>query len=162
MKITLREVGRGEISRLEEWLDGEELSFYMSGWTPKSVRDGDWNPDRCRWEYIVVDGERAGMVWLERRSLEDDRVGDLGIFISDPELRGQGIGRRVIELIEEDGVRRWGIERVQLRVRKGNAQAIACYERAGYRSKGTSLKEVDGVDIEVLNMEHHLTELERR
>ena len=52
----------------------------------------------------------------------------------DPDLRGRGLGRRAMELVERE-VRARGLERVELNVFGGNAVARSLYRSLGYAER---------------------------
>lgn len=56
------------------------------------------------------------------------------IFV-DPEARGQGIGRRIVETIEEQA-RCVGVRVMQLETGVKSTEAIGLYGRLGYRQRG--------------------------
>jgi GNAT superfamily N-acetyltransferase len=58
------------------------------------------------------------------------REGCLDEFFLLPEVRGRGVGRRVLELVEDEA-RRLGIRRLFLEVEHGN-RALGLYRRAGF------------------------------
>ena len=127
----------------------------MSRWTPQLPQDGNWSPLLTAWNVIVAEGKEIGVIWLERPA-PCDVVADLGILIGIPEHRGHGIGLRAIQLAEMQAESKWNLERVRLRVRKGNQRAISCYERAGFRIVSASDKQVGEERISVLEMAHDL------
>jgi GNAT superfamily N-acetyltransferase len=93
----------------------------------------------------LIDGEALGRGWLVM--LAGRPVGYLvltlgfsieaggcegcvdELFVA-PEVRGRGVGRRVLALLE-DGARRLGVRRLFLEVEHGN-RASALYRRAGF------------------------------
>lgn len=80
-----------------------------------------------------------GMIWFEFR----DRNGRKSAFLYDFEirayLRGQGHGRRALELFEEK-LRELGAESVRLNVFGYNHAARALYEKMGYEITGIGMK----------------------
>ncbi|XKE45049.1 GNAT family N-acetyltransferase [Halomonas organivorans] len=55
---------------------------------------------------------------------------ELEVILVAPRWRGHGLARLLLEGVLETA-RRWGVERLLLEVRAGNAPAIALYRRAG-------------------------------
>lgn len=55
-----------------------------------------------------------------------------------PQYRGNGVGSRLMAVMEED-LRKRGFSRVTLTVAKTNARAIELYTRQGYRIAGSEL-----------------------
>ena len=105
---------------------------------------------------IVADGSEIGTIWIERDS-SLGTTGDLGILIFNPIFRGQGLGREAIHLAERDAAGSWAVDLVILRVRASNSRAISCYHRCGYEISTVAHKEIDGVTVQVLQMEHRLS-----
>jgi ribosomal protein S18 acetylase RimI-like enzyme len=93
------------------------------------------------------DGESlGGIVGLERekRAKNRHKATVVGMYVA-PEHAGQGIGRRMLEVLLAQA-RREGIEMLVLTVTEGNGAAASLYEAAGFRSFGTEPKaiRVDG------------------
>lgn len=61
-------------------------------------------------------------------------VGTLGIGVL-PQMRGQGIGHRLIEHALDKALEK-GIYRIELNVRSDNAAAIRLYQRFGFQTEG--------------------------
>lgn len=156
MELELFPVTAMDVVEFERSLDRAELGQFMNGWTPSTVVDNDWSKEACLWNWIVVGGERIGVIWIERRSMNESRIADLGILISDPARRGKGYGGRAIELAEAQGREEWKLEKIRLRVRASNQVAISCYKRANYEETERTTKESRGQQIEVIHMEHVL------
>ena len=107
------------------------------------------------WYIIQVDGKEAGTVWMERGDAQEKVV--LGIFLGEESLFGRGIGaaaiNAAIERVREDGT----IHKVLLNVRKNNARAIACYEKCGFVTLSSGVKQAsNGKEIPYFTMERDL------
>ncbi|MBV9270546.1 MAG: GNAT family N-acetyltransferase [Candidatus Eremiobacteraeota bacterium] len=79
-------------------------------------------------------GERAGfLLMLDTLPDEVTRMpqGFIAYMAVEPELRGCGVGKRLLETAEEEARRR-GLPYVALMVTEENRAARAMYERAGY------------------------------
>ncbi len=80
---------------------------------------------------VVSEGERAGVLWLCERVLDDGAT----LFIYDIRLdesqRGKGIGRATMKLVEDEARRR-GIDKITLNVFGGNEVARSLYRSLGY------------------------------
>jgi RimJ/RimL family protein N-acetyltransferase len=86
---------------------------------------------------VAVDdaGQVVGWCDVQRRPLEMFRhVGTLGIGML-PDVRGQGLGRRLMQAAIE-AARGQGMERIQLGVFASNTRAIALYESLGFVHEG--------------------------
>lgn len=64
-----------------------------------------------------------------------DEYGELKRMYTLPEQRGRGLARRVLALLEEEGRRR-ACPRFMLETGYLQPEAIALYERCGYRKRG--------------------------
>jgi ribosomal protein S18 acetylase RimI-like enzyme len=71
-------------------------------------------------------------------------TGVLGVALL-PALRGQGLGRRLIERTLQ-AARSFGLSRVELSVRENNRNAIALYRKLGFVTEGVKRKalKIDG------------------
>jgi RimJ/RimL family protein N-acetyltransferase len=103
---------------------------------------------------VALDASGAVVGWcdIERRRREGFRhVGRLGIGMV-PEVRGRGLGRRLM-MEGIDAARRQGMERIELEVFASNTRAIALYESLGFRHEGRKrhARKLDGAyDDDVL------------
>ncbi len=94
----------------------------------------------------VISNERVGLVWLIKSSGEDVgyivltlhyRLESRGTCANLDELfineanRGQGIGRKAMEFLE-DTCKERGVEALQLEVKKDNPEAASLYEKVGF------------------------------
>lgn len=112
-----------------EDLFSAELSKFQSRIYPRE------SPAKLCWDYIKLNGDTLGAVWLEK-AREEDRFAVLGIFISESGLRGRGIGRRAICRYISANARSMGVDSVRLNVRKENARAVRCYLSCGFSVTG--------------------------
>jgi len=99
--------------------------------------DWSWTPERVaasvhsRNANVVVAraGNRIAGFGIMRYRDDDAHLDLLGV---DPEFRGEGLGRRLMQWLEKPALL-GGISRVILEVRLANRGAQAFYERLGYR-----------------------------
>jgi ribosomal protein S18 acetylase RimI-like enzyme len=91
-------------------------------------------------EVLVVehDGVRAGAVFFAEREQFGRRAAWLYEITIDAELRGRGIGRRAMELLEEE-VRARGLRRIELNVFGGNEVARGLYRSLGYAERAVAM-----------------------
>ena len=76
---------------------------------------------------VVVDGEEAGSLWLELR----ERTLHLHALLLDEVWRGRGVGRAVLDLLDEQFA---GLaDELELGVQEGNEPAERLYEGTGFR-----------------------------
>jgi ribosomal protein S18 acetylase RimI-like enzyme len=92
-----------------------------------------------QWVFVLERGsEPVGRLWLAERTIDGRRV----VFVYDVEIeaqhRGQGLGRSVM-LLAEDEARARGIERIELNVFGGNTVARNLYRSLGYAERAVSM-----------------------
>lgn len=99
----------------------------------------EWSLDQFKSELHFVPESR--MYWVAK--VAGTIVGYAGVMVVDdfadvatiaviPQLRGQGIGTRFMQMIFAEATKR-GATRVLLEVRKTNQSAIAMYEKLGFK-----------------------------
>ena len=79
-----------------------------------------------------------GMIWFELRERRGAKSAYLYDFVVREDLRGQGYGRRALELVEAK-LRELGVGRVGLNVFGYNHAARALYEKMGYQITGMGM-----------------------
>jgi GNAT superfamily N-acetyltransferase len=77
------------------------------------------------------DGEQVGFLWVGERELQGRRVLWIWDVFVEEEHRGRGLGRRAMELAEEEARRR-GLDRIELNVFGGNEVARSLYRSLDY------------------------------
>jgi RimJ/RimL family protein N-acetyltransferase len=88
-----------------------------------------------RWFVIEAAGEPVGAIALYDLS-PDSAEAEWGRFVLDPERRGQGWGRRSLQLLIAHA-RSLGIRRLRCEVLGGNAVAAGLYRRLGFVETGS-------------------------
>jgi putative acetyltransferase len=85
-------------------------------------------PDVC---FLVtrVDERAVGCGALRRH---DDGLGEIKRMYVNPQMRGRGIGRRLLQALEAEAARQ-GLTRVALETGVSQPEAIALYRHAGFR-----------------------------
>lgn len=78
---------------------------------------------------IKLDNKYVGAAWLEDITEVDAK---LGIYISEPGFRGNGIGTKVIQALISKAFNECGLDKVYLNVRGNNERAIKCYKNCGF------------------------------
>lgn len=108
-------------SRLADWADGGEQQ-----WRGRLALPGSYNV------VAFADDRPVGMARGVPRA---DGTSELHSMWVSPEVRGQGVGDRLMSAVEEWATRS-GSSMLELAVFPGNDAAIALYERHGYRDTG--------------------------
>jgi [ribosomal protein S18]-alanine N-acetyltransferase len=89
-----------------------------------------WHADDGVHSFGFFVGDRLlgyGEVWEDR----DEHEAELSRLIVDPQMRGRGVGRRMVELLSERA-RALGYDDVWVRVVASNEPAIKAYAAAGF------------------------------
>lgn len=104
----------------------------------------------------LAGAELIGTVLVERK----DNRAHIGMFVVQPALQGQGIGKRLLAAAEDTARRLWGVEKFVMVVISCRTELIAFYERRGYRRTGRHLPfpsnpamwrpKVEGLELELL------------
>lgn len=81
------------------------------------------------------DGQPAGTYRLIPKTFRQAHILYLGSFTVDSRMKGQGLGRAIIEHIQQESVKS-GIKRIELTVDVKNDSAIGLYEKMGFVTEG--------------------------
>jgi RimJ/RimL family protein N-acetyltransferase len=139
MTVSLRAFRQEDLPLIERWASAGDLDRYLSRMRPRDVQAGHHDPQNGLFWFVIVDsGAEVGTVWLEPGERPDEST--LGVFLSHPSLLGRGIGARAIRLAVDECRARHPAQVVTLRVREGNARAIACYQKAGFATVSSGTK----------------------
>jgi len=150
-----------------KWLNDPAVTVPLGGYsmmfTPARLRkELENNEDNsAQWYSIVLcEGDRLiGTVhfmninWVHRSAT-------LGIYIGEQADRGQGYGTEAVHLLLGYGFHTLNLHNIQLQVLASNTQAIACYEKVGFREIGRRRQAefhggnyVDVVHMDILSSE---------
>jgi len=117
----------------------------------------DWAADGAEggssyWALAVDDdtGRLGGMAFGSRHWQVTDAIGVFSMWV-DPELRGRGIGQRLVEAVIA-WARTTDRPRVVLSVNEANQGAIRLYERCGFTPTGATHPIRDGSPITAISM----------
>ena len=108
----------------------------IAGWHPIRSAEvlGWWDvPDVEPWVMVEPDDQLVayGELWTDE---EEDEV-ELARLIVAPELRGRGLGKRLVRSLTEKAAAT-GLTTTMLRVEADNAPAIHCYLACGFSRLG--------------------------
>jgi ribosomal protein S18 acetylase RimI-like enzyme len=97
------------------------------------VRKALNNP--CEALYVLSDEERVcGFLWVSLiGTMVDPCVGYIRNIYVSPDLRGQGWGRKLLQ-VAEDWCRSQGVDRITLDASCCNERAVSLYQRNGYET----------------------------
>jgi GNAT superfamily N-acetyltransferase len=121
---------RAEELAIVPWTDAEKDAFLRMQF---HAQDRWWREQRpdATFDVILVDGEPAGRLYVDRRP-EEIRIVDIALL---PDRRAMGVGTLLIRRILDEG--RASGRPVTIHVERGN-RARALYERLGFRQIGTT------------------------
>ena len=156
MEVTLREFRESDGGRVAEWAKAIGSDDYMSRCRPRDLTVSAHSPEAgILWFVIRAGGRDVGTVWLEADVDPDQLI--LGILLGDREVFGLGIGQRAIGLALQEARRLGRYHTVVLHVRENNGRAIACYEKCGFRTIASGVKQSpSGAEIQYLTMRRYL------
>jgi diamine N-acetyltransferase len=97
-----------------------------------------------------ADGVIVGFTILSRENAADSQV-EFRIALN-PDVLGQGIGRKLAQMTIEEGFRERGLHEIYLIVRKNNRRARMLYEHIGFRYSGECSKEICGTIVDLFKM----------
>lgn len=143
-ELRLRPPLREEAALYAQWWSDPEVAFAFCS-EPRSAEEiagafpeleaearsiGHWI------DFVIeLDGTPVGSIWLSRWDLEE-RTAELNLLIGEPELRGQGIGRRAIRLVCRWAFSTMDLRRIDLCPREDHVRAIRSYLGLGARDAG--------------------------
>lgn len=149
MELQLRRIERADFPQITSWVRTHEEMVQWSGpWNFTFPLDEDQlarfflieepGDGLRRMQFVAVDGASqtvVGQIGFSRIWSRTDAA-HLGPVIVDPALRGRGIASRMVSAILALGFTQLRLHRIELVVFDFNAAAIACYEKAGFRTEG--------------------------
>ena len=149
MKLRLRPIQASDFATLISWIQSREQMVQWSGpWNfefPPDERQlakfflTETLDDKIhRRQYMAVDAESSnpvGQIGFSRIWLRT-AAGHVGPVIVAPELRGRGIGLTMMQEVLRIGFDEFALHRIELVVFDFNKPAIACYQKAGFRTEG--------------------------
>lgn len=133
-----------DIDRLIGWFPSPEALFVWTATTfeypltreqmKRCVDESRARGDRQFFK-AVADGEVFGHVELGAIDHRNNSL-RIGRVVIDPARRGRGLGAGMMRAAVEKSFRELGMHRVELWVLDDNRNAIAAYERVGFRREG--------------------------
>lgn len=145
--VRLRAFTAADRTLIEHWAETIDSSNFMTRFQPL--------PDQhLIWDIVQVDGQDAGVVWLEHADTSCEAR--LGIMLGIPTLLGCGIGTEAILLIMEKAKAQASLQSIVLNVRASNTRAIACYQRCGFEIQTRYMRKHGEQAYAVLGMKKRL------
>lgn len=94
------------------------------------------NTEQHSFAIVLRDGNRLlGCISFLHTSLLH-RIATIGIYIGEAEDRSKGYGAEAIRLLVDYGFRWLGLRNIDLTAFSGNARAVRCYEKVGFKEYG--------------------------
>lgn len=146
-RIGLRALDHDDLDTLHRWWNCPELWLHMGSrrrissfeeleiWFEAEAEKTSAQEGRTL-AIADVDGDLLGTIWYGPFDA-GDRQTLVGLYLGEPETRGQGYGSEALEILLSYLFDDLGLHKVRLLVLAGNARAIACYERCGFQVEGT-------------------------
>ncbi len=123
-----------DLARIDD-LPAAEALRHAAQRTDADLPDGVATP-RQHLFTLVAGTEVVGTAWMSTAPTGEAFLEDLTLR---PPFRGQGHGRRALELLERHA-RAQGLRCIDLHVYTHNPRAIALYEKVGYRTTGLKMR----------------------
>ncbi len=145
-KVRLRAIEKDDLPRFTAWLNDPQVRRNLMIYQPISTaQEENWYTDILKRhpdeQPLSIDVKKkagwqhagnCGFFDLNQR----DRSAEIGIFIGEPSLWGQGYGVEAMRLMVAHGFENLNLNRIYLRVFETNERGIRCYEKARFRHEG--------------------------
>ena len=138
-------VSEEEIEKFTEWMNDFQVSDYTgrSSQITTLVNEKEWLEDSAKnssknRSFAIVElntNKLIGVIGLENFYWVT-RNAELGIFIGDPDYRGNGYGTEAIKLILEFGFKYLNLHSIRLSLLDVNERAHNCYLKCGFKDTG--------------------------
>jgi aminoglycoside 6'-N-acetyltransferase len=145
-RVVLREAAEADLGRLTEIMATPEVARWWMGEDEDVMRERlmEGEPDTTTWAVLVGDAV-IGMVQSWEESDPDYRHAGIDIAL-DPAWHGQGLGAETVRTVARHLFEDRGHHRITIDPAAANAQAIASYERVGFRPVGVMRRYERGSD----------------
>lgn len=145
-RVRLRPVTEADLPDYVVWLNDPEVTQFTMLEAGNCTLEGEreWfarisDPEsRSRNWAIEVDGRHIGNCALHLDA--SGETAGFGIIIGDKSRWGKGCGTAALREVLRIGFEEMGLHRIHLRAFAGNARAIRCYQKCGFRHEGLHRK----------------------
>jgi RimJ/RimL family protein N-acetyltransferase len=140
-RVVLRAIEREDLPRYVQWLNDPQVLEYFGHYGPMSLaQEETWYEsmlqDSSAINFAVeFEGEHVGGGGFCSIDGRHARA-EVGLFIGQPRLWDQGLGRDVLQTLLRFGFEQMNLHRIYLRVFAENERAVHLYERLGFRHEG--------------------------
>ena len=138
-------VSEEEAEKFTEWMNDFQVSDYTgrSSQITTLVNEKEWLEDSAKnsskdRSFAIVElntNKLIGVISLENFYWVT-RNAELGIFIGDPDYRGNGYGTEAIKLLLEFGFKYLNLHSIRLSLLDVNERAHKCYLKCGFKDTG--------------------------
>jgi RimJ/RimL family protein N-acetyltransferase len=145
-RIRLRGAEREDLPRFVAWLNDPEVTDGLILYSPLSLAEEEvWFEGllkRPKDERPLVIELRQGDFWIPVGNCGFHNIewrcrsAEVGIFIGEKQIWGQGVGTEVMKLLVQYGFDTLNLNRIMLDVYETNLRAIRSYEKAGFTLEG--------------------------
>lgn len=151
MKVTYEKVEKDNFERLAKlaqrlWhcaFDGligeKQVEYMLDKFQSEKAFERQTQEEGYAYYFVCEDGNRAGYVAIANR---DDRLFLSKLYLA-PEAQGKGMAVKTLEFVKDEAKQR-GKLAVYLTVNKGNARAIAVYEKFGFKRIDAVVTDIGG------------------
>jgi len=135
-EISFRRVRAKDVPLLFGWFEDEELTKYMEPSSSLTEELLEVSILCSKDEDFVIywGGAPIGFASLYERT---PCTGEISYLIGDPEYRGKGLGRKIVEALLDHGFLRLGLRSIFASATVENISSIRALEGAGFRRIGT-------------------------
>lgn len=159
--MKLREMNEQDIAVIKSWRaypeDFKDLDY--------ALREMGWiDQFSSKEETKIYTGEENGVIIGFTILSKDEGAGGQAEFriALNPDMLGQGVGKRLAQMTLEMGFQELGLHETYLIVRKNNHRARLLYEHIGFRYSGECCKEICGTMVDLFEMTLDKETFERR
>lgn len=159
--MKLREMNEQDIAVINSWHaypeDFKDLDY--------ALRDMGWiDQFSSKEETKIYTGEENAVIIGSTILSSDKGAGGQAEFriALNPDILGQGIGKKLTQMTLERGFRELGLHEIYLIVRKNNHRARMLYEYIGFQYSGECCKEICGTMVDLFEMTLDKDAFERR
>ncbi|MHB0886067.1 MAG: GNAT family N-acetyltransferase [Bacillota bacterium] len=139
--MNLRPIRESDLGKMMEWDNDHEIVKYLGkkflSWDTCVTWFNRVSVNRTHRALAIESetGRLIGTIELEHIEWRTGR-GELSICIGERDCWGRGYGSDAVHAFVDFAFHRLHLDQVYLRVYRGNARAIRCYEKVGFRKEG--------------------------
>mgnify|MGYP000873562559 FL=1 len=140
MNIKIRPAKRQDGVFVSQWLTEEkQLQMWCRDQFTYPLTEEQMNryykeleENSSAWGFTAVDDKGVPVGSFKMTINYEDNSAYLGFIVVSPEIRGQGLGQKMVSMAVDYAVTFLGVNRINLRVFSCNPGAKRCYEKVGF------------------------------